>query len=77
MNKVLYNIGFWSGILAFSATIAYCIVQLLQLYGVIIYPTDEILIYSSSLCIVIPFLILILALHYTTPDHKNSGAILH
>jgi hypothetical protein len=44
---------------------------LLQLYGVLSYPTDEILIYGTSLCIVIPFLIEILALHYTTPNEKK------
>src|SRR5829696_1948524 len=68
MNKAIHNTGFWSGIIAFSATVSYCVVQLLQLYGVLTYPTDEILIYGTSLCIVIPFLIEILALHYITPD---------
>jgi hypothetical protein len=71
MNKAIHSIGFWSGILAFGATIAYCIVQLLQLYGTLSYPADEILIYSTSLCIVIPFLIEVLALHYTTPETKK------
>lgn len=69
--KAIPIIGFWSGILAFSAAVAYCIVQLLQLYGVLSFPTDEVLIYGTSLCIVIPFLIEILALHYLTPDHKK------
>ena len=69
--KPIPVIGFWSGILAFSATVSYCIVQLLQLYGAFTYPTDEILIYGTSLCIVIPLLIEILALHYTTPDSKK------
>ncbi|MFL5740400.1 MAG: hypothetical protein ACJ75B_09305 [Flavisolibacter sp.] len=71
MNKAIHTIGFWSGIIAFSATVTYCAVQLLQLYGVFHYPTDEILIYGSSLCIVIPFIIEILALHYTAPDGKK------
>lgn len=52
-------------------TVAYCIVQLLQLKGVFSYPTDGILIYGTSLCIVIPFLIEILALHYTSSDNKK------
>jgi hypothetical protein len=71
MNKAIYSIGFWAGILAFSATVSYCAVQLLQLYGGLSYPTDEILIYGTSLCIVIPFLLQILALHYTTPESKK------
>lgn len=71
MNKAIHSIGFWSGFVAFCATVAYCVVQLLQLYGVLKYPTDEILIYGSSLCIVIPFVIEILALHYSTFGNKN------
>ena len=71
MNTTIYKFGFWSGIIAFTATVAYCIVQLLQLYDVITYPTDERLIYGTSLCIVIPFVIEILVLHYTTPESKK------
>ena len=71
MNTTIYKFGFWSGIIAFTATVAYCIVQLLQLYDVVTYPTDERLIYGTSLCIVIPFVIEILALHYTTSESKK------
>lgn len=71
MNKAIHVIGFRSGIVAFSAAVTYCVVQVLQLYDVLSYPTDEILIYGSSLCIVIPFVIEILALHYTTPGNKK------
>lgn len=71
MDSIIYKVGFWSGITAFTATIAYCIVQLLQLYDMLPYPTDERLIYGTSLCIVIPFVLEILALHYITPDHKQ------
>jgi hypothetical protein len=71
MQQSINKIGFWSGLFAFIATTAYCIIQVLQLYGVFIYPTDERLIYSSSLCIVIPFVLEILALHYVTPDGKR------
>jgi len=71
MDTTIYKLGFWSGIIAFVATVAYCIVQLLQLYDVVTYPTDERLIYGTSLCIVIPFVIEILALHYTTPEDKK------
>jgi len=71
MNTTIYKVGFWSGITAFTATVAYCIVQLLQLYDVITYPTDERLIYGTSLCIVVPFVLEILSLHYTTPGNKK------
>ena len=71
MKPTIYRIGYWSGLLAFTATVAYCIVQLLQLYGVIRYPADERLIYGTSLCIVVPFLIEILALHYASPGGRR------
>lgn len=71
MNRQINNFGFWSGVAAGTATIVYCIVQLLQLYGVIIYPTDEKLIYGSSLCIVLPLIMEMLALHYITPGTKK------
>jgi hypothetical protein len=70
MNKIKM-IGFWSGVLAFSSTIAYCIVQLLQVFRVIQYPVDEIMIYGTSLCIVVPFIIEMLCLHYITPPEKK------
>lgn len=71
MNKAILSLGFWSGVFAFSATVSYCIVQLLQLYGVLRYPADEVLIYSTSLCIVVPFLVEMLALHYSVPVGKR------
>lgn len=71
MNKVVYKIGFLSGLIAFIATIAFVIVQLLQLLHVFSSPLDETLIYSTSLCIVIPFILAILALHYKTEDDKK------
>jgi hypothetical protein len=71
MKTQVRKIGFWAGLLAFSATISYGIVQILQVAGVLTYPIDERLIYGTSLCIVIPFLIEILALHYTTPERKQ------
>jgi hypothetical protein len=71
MIRSINTIGFWSGLFAFMATVAYCIVQLLQLYGIFSYPTDERLIYGTSLCIVVPFLLQMLALHYNTPNEKK------
>lgn len=79
MHITVNKVGFWSGIAAFTATIAYGIVQVLQLYDVFTYPTDERLIYGTSLCIVIPFVLEILALHYITPDAKkfwSHGALV-
>ena len=78
MNKIRL-IGFWSGIIAFVAAVAYCLVQLLQVFHFLHFPTDEILIYGTSLCIVIPFLIAMLALHHIVPAEKRfwtHGALI-
>jgi heme/copper-type cytochrome/quinol oxidase subunit 4 len=71
MNSNINKVGFVSGLLAFFSTIAFVIVQLLQLYRILYFPMDEILIYATSLCIVIPFVLEFLALHYITPDEKK------
>jgi hypothetical protein len=71
MDKAINKIGFWSGLVAFIATVTFVIVQLLQLTRVLTFPMDEVLIYVTSLCIVIPFVLEILALHYITPDEKK------
>jgi hypothetical protein len=65
------NIGFFAGVIAFTSTIAFVIVQLLQIVGILSFPIDEILIYGTSLCIVIPFVLEMLALHYITPNRKK------
>jgi len=56
---------------ACTATVAYVVVQILQLLGVLRFPFDEILIFGTSLCIVVPFVLEILALHYSTPSDKR------
>lgn len=61
------RIGFYAGLVAFTATIGFDIVQVLQLLGVVQFPVDEILIFGASLCIVVPFVFEIIALHYSTP----------
>jgi hypothetical protein len=71
VNKSIYKIGFWSGLIAFISTVAFFIVQVLQLLGVLVYPWDQILIFGFSLCIVIPFMIEMLALHYVAPSDKK------
>lgn len=60
-----------AGVFAFASNALFVLVQLLQLCGVLTYPYDEILIYGFSLCIVIPFLIEMLALHYVTASDKK------
>lgn len=71
MNVTIYKFGFWSGVLAFISTLAFVIVQLLQVAGILSFPLDEFLIYGTSLCIVIPFVLEILALHYVASEDKK------
>lgn len=56
---------------AFTANALFVVVQVLQLLRIVRYPTDEILIYGFSLCIVIPFLMEMLALHYAIQVEKR------
>ena len=63
----LGRVGFWAGVAAATATVAYDVVQILQVVGTLRFPTDEILIFGTSLCIVVPFVLEMLALHYSRP----------
>ncbi len=63
----LGRIGFQAGVAAAGATVAYDVVQIFQVVGVLHFPLDEILIFGTSLCIVVPFVLEMLALHHTTP----------
>ena len=79
MDYTIKKVGYWSGVVAFTATLAFYIVQMFQIWGVLSFPWDEILIYGFSLCITIPFLIEMLALHYVVPANKkfwSHGALL-
>jgi len=67
----LGRIGFRAGLAAFAATVAYDIVQILQVVGVIHFPLDEILIFGTSLCIVLPFVLETLAFHHSSPVDKR------
>lgn len=71
MDKTIHKIGFWAGLVAFLATIAFTIAQIMQLVRVFKFPVDEILIYGFSMCIVIPFILEMLALHYIVPVEKK------
>jgi hypothetical protein len=71
MTRAIGEIGYWSGMTACASTVGYVLVQILQVAGVLRFPLDEILIYGTSLCIVIPFLLAMLALHYLTTSDKQ------
>jgi hypothetical protein len=71
MNRTIGELGYWSGLAAFASVVAYDLVQILQIAGALRFPLDEILIYGTSLCIVIPFILEMLSLHYLTPYDKK------
>jgi hypothetical protein len=70
-DRIISKVGFWSGLIAFIAITSFGIVQTLQVLGFFTYPLDEILIYGFSLCITIPFMLEILALHHITKPDKR------
>jgi hypothetical protein len=71
MTTSISNVGYWSGVAAFTAAVAYDAVQILQVAGVLRFPADEILIYGTSLCIVVPFVLEMVALHHLTAPDKR------
>jgi heme/copper-type cytochrome/quinol oxidase subunit 4 len=71
MTRVIGEVGYWSGLAACASAIAYDVVQLLQVAGVVRFPLDEILIYGTSLCIVVPFILEMLAFHHLTTQDKQ------
>ena len=71
MQKSVYTFGFWSALVAFVAAVGYGVAQILQVGGVLVFPWDGILIYLFSLGIATPFMLALLALHYTVPNAKK------
>jgi len=71
LTRTINEIGYWAGLAAFASAVAYDVVQILQVVGVLRFPLDEILIYGTSLCIVVPFVLEMLALHHLTSHDKR------
>src|SRR6266542_1730555 len=69
--KSISQVGYWSGLAAFASAVAYDVVQILQVVGVLRFPLDEILIYGTSLCIVVPFVLEMVSFHHLTPHNKQ------
>jgi hypothetical protein len=73
------KVGFLAAAAAFAAIVLFGIAQVLQVVNVLRPPLDGILLYGFSLCIVIPFMISMLALHYSaTAETKfwSSAALI-
>ena len=71
MGRSISEVGYRSGLVAFASVVAYDVVQILQIAGVLRFPLDESLIYGTSLCIVVPFVLEILSLHHLTSADKQ------
>jgi hypothetical protein len=65
------SVGYRAGLAAFGATVAYGAVQICQIAGLLRFPADEILIYGTSLCIVVPFILEMLAFHHLAAPDKR------
>jgi hypothetical protein len=75
MRRSIARVGYRAGLAASASAIAYVVVQILQIVGMVKFPLDEILIYGTSLCIVIPFVLEMLAFHYLT--HRDMQFWTH
>jgi heme/copper-type cytochrome/quinol oxidase subunit 4 len=71
VTRSISNVGYWSGLVAFTSAVAYDAVQILQVAGLLRFPADEILIYGTSLCIVVPLTLEMLAFHHLTAPTKQ------
>jgi len=71
MRGTIAQLGFYSALLAFLASVGYDLVQILQMVGALKFPTDAILIYGFSLLIPVPFILAMLALHHSVTDEKK------
>jgi hypothetical protein len=71
MSADVARLGSRFGVAAALAVIAFDVVQLLQIAGALRFPWDEVLIYGTSFCIVVPFVLAMVALHHTTPPERR------
>jgi hypothetical protein len=79
MNAATPKLGFYASIVSLIAAVSYGVVQILQVINLLSYPLADILIYGSSLCISVPFLIAMLALHDAVDSRQRlwtSGALI-
>jgi hypothetical protein len=79
VSKPLNETGYRLGLTAFGFAVAYDVVQILQVAGLLTFPLDEILIYGTSLGIVVPFVLEILAFHHLTSRDRqfwSHGALV-
>lgn len=71
MNKTIAKLGFWSALVAFIGAVGYVVSVPLQIFNVVSPLQDAIIAFGFSLLIPIPFLLAMLALHYTISEEKR------
>ena len=65
------RLGAYSSVIALLATTGYGTVQILQVLNLLPKPLDDILIFGFSFCIAPPFMLAMLALHYSVQADKK------
>lgn len=71
MKRTIAEVGFWSALIAFIGAVGYVVSVPLQIFRLVTPLQDSIIAFASSLIITAPFLIAMLALHYTVPEEKK------
>ena len=62
------KLGYWSAIATFVTAAAYGVVQVGQVTGVLAFPWDEVTIFGFSMLIPVPFVLSMVALHYSVSE---------
>jgi len=65
------DLGLYASLIAFIGAAGYCVVQILQILGVLTFPADARLIYGFSLTIAAPYVISVIAVHHFIPSKKR------
>jgi len=79
MNEAAPKLGFYASLISMVAVVGYGVAQSLQAVGIWGYPLADILIYATSLCISVPFLLAMLAFHETVDPRRRlwtRGALM-
>ena len=80
MKKTVAKIGFWSAILAFIGAVGYVLSVPLQTFKLVSPLQDSVIAFGFSIIIATPFLISMVALHYTVPEEQkfwtNAAVVL-
>lgn len=71
INPAVLRLGYYSAMIACIAAAGYGAAQLLQVAGALTFPVDAFLIYGFSICISVPYVTAVIAVHHTTSTERN------